>query len=458
MPMLANVVETSKEQSEKPHMEESQKQKNSDGYRALFKNRNFLSLWLGQIFSQLGDRVTFVVFVAVIAASFGTSTSLQSYLYISFTIPAILLTTIAGVFVDRWNKKYTLMTTNVLRAVLILILPAFNTSLFSLYALAFMVSAVTQFFVPAEASAIPSMVKKNQLITANSLFTTTMMGSLIFGFILGDPLINIFGLKYVHWGVFGLFIISTCLLSFIKYKPAESESHSDKSFKDFIEELKQGFIYIKNNKKVLQALLKLAALFSIIVMLSILAIGISQQKLYPDNPALGAQKFAYIIAFSGVGMVIGSIIVGKLLRNVNKYLLTYSGFTVIGFTLILLTLVGLIPKNLSINIPGYSFYNVNLEEIHLTFRMIFTYAVAALTGFGCSLVSIPVQTIIQSSVAEDVRGKVFGVQFTLLSTSSTLPVLIAALGADTIGIIKMLIIIGVPVLILGIWGLTGRKN
>jgi hypothetical protein len=61
------------------------------------------------VFSQLADRVIFVVFVAVIASTFSTATKYQSFLYIAFTIPAMLLTAIAGVFIDKWNKKYTLI-------------------------------------------------------------------------------------------------------------------------------------------------------------------------------------------------------------------------------------------------------------------------------------------------------------------------------------------------------------
>lgn len=432
--------------------------KKTDGYRSLLKNKNFLSLWLGQVFSQLGDRVTFVIFVAVIASIFSTSTSLQSWLYVAFTIPAVLLTAIAGVFIDRWNKKYTLITTNILRALLIIALPLFSKTLFGIYALAFCVSAVTQFFVPAEASTIPALVSKKQLLAANSLFTTTMMASVIFGFVLGDPLINIFGLKAVHWAIAGLFLISAICLSFIKYKPIEAQSEEKKSVFDFFNELKQGFIYIKENPKVLNAILKLALLFTVIVMLSILSIGISQQKLYPSNPALGAQKFAYIIAFSGIGMVIGALIVGKLWRNASKYLLIFSGFTVIAISLILLAIVGFIPNHLHISIPGWDLWHIHFEAFKLTFRMLYCYLVAGIIGFGCALVAIPVQTIIHSLVAEDMRGKVFGVQFTLLSTSSTLPVLVAALGADVLGVTKILVLIAVPVLMLGIYGLVKVKS
>ena len=376
----------------------------------------------------------------------------------AFTIPAILLTAIAGVFIDRWNKKYILITTNILRAALIALLPLFSKTLFGLYMLAFLISSVTQFFVPAEASAIPSLVKKYQLLTANSLFTTTMMASIIFGFTLGDPLINIFGMNFVHWAISGFFIISSFCLSFIRYKRPESkEPNADKTLKDFFEELKQGFIFIKKNPVVFQAMLKLATLFSMIVMLSILSISISQQVLYPGNPALGAQKFAYIIAFSGVGMVIGAFLVGKLWRNVTKYSLIYTGFIIIGINLILLTAVGLIPQKFHISFLRWDWMWIHVAKFNFTLRMAYTYLIAGIIGFGGALIAIPVQTILHSSVPEDMRGKVFGVQYTLLSTSSTLPVLIAAVGADALGVSSILMIIGVPITLFGFYNFMRIK-
>ena len=211
-----------------------------DGYRSVIKNKNFLALWIAQIFSQLADRVIFVVFVAVIANKFVfASTTYQSLLYVAFTIPAVLLTAVAGVFIDKWNKKHVLIVTNIARAFLIALLPLFSKTLFGIYALAFMVSAITQFFVPAEASTIPATVNKNQLLSANSLFTATMMGSIIFGFVLGDPLINIFGLKEVYIAISSLFIFSTISLMFMKYKPTEGEKRSIKHLKSSLMNLKK---------------------------------------------------------------------------------------------------------------------------------------------------------------------------------------------------------------------------
>lgn len=421
-----------------------------EGYRAVLRNKPFLSLWIAQIFSQLGDRVCFVVFVAIIANNISTDTFYQSWLYVAFTIPAIMFTALAGVFIDRWNKKYTLITTNILRGLIILLLPYFDTSLAGIYVIAFGVSTVTQFFVPAEASCIPMLVKKKHLISANSLFTTTMMGSVIFGFVLGDPLINMFGIKYVHYAITGLFIISALCLIGVVEKKEEHEHH--KVMKEFFEEFKEGISYIKSSPIVLNAMLKLAVLFSAIVALCILCISISTQWLYADA-RIGAQKFAYIVAYSGLGMVVGAFLVGKFWRAKSKFLLIFIGFTVIGFSLLLLTFTGLLPDKLLFTVNETNIYGFVLKAFDLTMRMGYTYLIATIIGFGSALVAIPVQTILQSSIPERMRGKVFGVQFTLLSTSSTLPVVIVAFGADTIGLVYMLTLIGLPLLIFGLMGL-----
>lgn len=429
-----------------------------DGYRAVLKNKNFLALWIAQIFSQLADRVIFVVFVAVIANKFVfASTTHQSLLYVAFTIPAVLLTAVAGVFIDKWNKKHVLIATNITRASLIALLPLFSKTIFGIYVLAFLVSSITQFFVPAEASTIPATVRKDQLLSANSLFTATMMGSIIFGFVLGDPLINIFGLKEVYIAISSLFILSTVSLLFMKYRPTEGEKTQHKTFKEFLDELKEGFAYIKSNPIIFNAMLKLSALFSIIVMLCILAISISQQILYPHNPALGAQKFVYIVASSGVGMVIGSLIVGKFFKKQDKLLTTFTGFTIIGTCLVFLAALKIIPQQINITVPEGHLVGIYFESFKFTLRMLYCYTFAAILGFGCAMSAIPIQTILHTYVPENMRGKVFGVQFTLLSTSSTLPIIIAAYAADLFGVIKILFMVGIPVALFGIWGIFKNR-
>jgi MFS family permease len=423
------------------------------GYSALFANRDFCMLWLAQIFSQFADRIIFVVFVTLIAINFdpsGKSTSLQSWLYIAFTIPAILLTAIAGVFIDIWNKKTVMIITNILRGFIILLLPFFDKTLMSLYVLAFLLSSVTQFFVPAEASIIPSVANKYQLMTANSLFATTMMASLIFGFALGDPMINIFGINYVHWGIGLFFFLSAFCLIFVRYK---SGLKAEKIKVDFWSDMKEGLIYIKETPVVRSAMLKLAGLFSIIVMLSIMSIGLSQKYLYPENPTMGAQKFAYIVVFCGIGMVLGAFSVGHYFRKVEKHLLVYIGIFTCGISLLMFALLPLVPQLSVFHFKTKYLFKFYLEQFDLTYPMFYSYVTAILMGISTAFVAIPIQTILHTQIDSTFRGKVFGILFTLLSTASALPVLIVALGAEFFGIAKMILLIAVPVLIFGLYKL-----
>lgn len=433
-----------------------------EGYRAVLTNPNFLALWIGQIFSQIADRIIFVVFISLIVSHFGPSDRYSSFLYIAFTIPAIMLTAIAGVFVDRWPRRAVLVATNLMRAALVALIPwaAQATGGWAIYYVAFLISAATQFFVPAEAATIPTIVSRSALLTANSLFTTTMMVAVIFGFALGDPLINLFSLNNVHWAITGLFLAASLSLSFVKTPPLclleEGERPVDTtlkgSFTRFGEEIQDGLKYIGENPMVRNAMFKLATLFSAMVALCILFISFAKTYLF-DDPQVAAQKFAYIIAFSGIGMALGAFWVGHSFHHAKRGLMVFGGFLSVGLCLTLLTLTGHFPKhNFVMHMPPV----LNLETIRFTERMLYTYALSIIMGIGAAFVAIPLQALLQELIPEDKRGKVFGVQFTILSTSSTLPVLIAGLAVEQIGVSTMFLLIGIPLFLFGLIGLYNR--
>ena len=79
------------------------------GFTPVLKNPRFLTLWLGQVFSQLADKIYLVLMIALIASNFQAQdqsiSGWVSAIMIAFTIPAILFGSLAGVYVDRWSKK-----------------------------------------------------------------------------------------------------------------------------------------------------------------------------------------------------------------------------------------------------------------------------------------------------------------------------------------------------------------
>ena len=88
---------------------EAKKEDHSTGFLDVLKNNNFAVLWLGQIFSQLADKIYLVLMIAIISSNFQTDgesiSSWVSLIMIAFTLPAIFFGSLAGVYVDRWSKK-----------------------------------------------------------------------------------------------------------------------------------------------------------------------------------------------------------------------------------------------------------------------------------------------------------------------------------------------------------------
>jgi Major Facilitator Superfamily len=183
-----------------------------DGVKPSFwkvlQNQNFLFLWAGQVFSQLADKVYLVLMIALITTQFQTEgqtvSGWVSSVMVAFTIPAVLFGSFAGVLVDRWSKKWTMVLTNVLRGGLVLLLPLLlwvvkpygnflqvPLGFWMVLVVTFLVSTLTQFFAPAEQSTIPLIVDKPQLLSANSLYTFTMMLAVVVGFAAGDPLLEL---------------------------------------------------------------------------------------------------------------------------------------------------------------------------------------------------------------------------------------------------------------------------
>src|SRR5579883_3289726 len=145
------------------------------GFLPVLRNRNFLTLWSGQVFSQLADKVYLVLMIALIASRFQNGdqsiSGWVSSIMIAFTIPAVLFGSVAGVFVDRWPKKTVLVLTNLLRGGLVFTLPpllwlskgwsplaSLPVGFCILLGITFLVSTLTQFFAPAEQSALPLVV------------------------------------------------------------------------------------------------------------------------------------------------------------------------------------------------------------------------------------------------------------------------------------------------------------
>jgi predicted MFS family arabinose efflux permease len=425
----------------------------SKGFSAVFDNPRFLILWLGQIFSQLADKVYLVLMIALIAGYFqGEDQSISGWvsaIMIAFTIPAVLFGSLAGVFVDRWSKKGVLVISNFLRSALVLIIPpllwlavghSWNLSLTSLplslrqwdgqihdafslpmgfviiLTLTFIDSTITQFFAPAEQVTIPLVVKRRNLLAANSLFTTTMMAMTIIGFAIGDPLLEIaahFSEKIgFTWDlgkaavVGGAYFISAAILMVLR--TGEKNLPDDHQHPHVLEDLRDGIKYLRENHKVRNALVQLVILFSIFAALSVLAV-----RLAETIPGLKAEQFGFLLAGCGVGMGIGAGIVGNWGQK-----FAHSQLSVWG------------SLGMAISLVGLTFVTHNLWLVLL---------MTVSLGLFAAMVGVPMQTIIQAETPVEMRGKVFGLQNNAVNIALSVPLALAGIAETLVGLSPVLL-------------------
>src|SRR5215218_6906240 len=137
---------------------------------AILRQRNFALLWLGGLISFVGDWVLFIALPVYVYDLTGSALATGG-MFIAQTAPRLLLGSIAGVFVDRWDRKRTMIVANVLSATaLLLLLPVLSIAdLWLVYLAAFLQASIALFFQPAESALVPTLVGEEHLVHANAL-------------------------------------------------------------------------------------------------------------------------------------------------------------------------------------------------------------------------------------------------------------------------------------------------
>jgi MFS family permease len=396
--------------------------KSSSGFRALINNRGFVNLWVGQIISQLADKIFFVLLIALVV-DYQPPRMLENFsrasVMIANTLPAVFFGTAAGIFVDRWPKRQIMTFSNLGRGLMVLLIPLLPKLLIFLLVIAFLESILTQFFAPAEQAAIPALVERQNLMPANALFTSTMLGSLVIGFAVGEPLLT----WAKTWGgsyggeilVGGLYLAAALLLSLL---PIHEQKVEGEVRLHPLSDLKQGLKFLKKNRVLSSALLQLTILYCVFAALSVLAIGLAAEI------GLKPTQFGFLLAAAGVGLILGAAILGQWGDRLHHQPLPLVGFISMGLVLMV-----------------FSFVNYLWLGLLLSF----------LLGVGAAFVGVPMQTLIQVQTPPDMRGKVFGVQNNVVNIALSLPLAIAGLLADAVGLQQVLIGMGITVIVLGLW-------
>lgn len=409
-------------------------------FSEVLKNRNFFFLWLGQIISQTGDRLGQMALIAFVYLRAPGST-IEIAKMLSFTlIPVFLIGPIAGVYVDRWDRRRTMYVCEFLRAGLVLVIPLFlfyAKNLIPMYLLIFIIFCIGRFFVPAKLSIIPDLVEKKDLLIANSLSNTTGMIAAILGFGISGVLVEWLGAKSGFYLDSLSFLISGILI-FIITNRAVTYMNLRKVGKEIVEvikksvlqEVKEGILYFIKNKDIRFTAGVIFILWSALGGVYVVLIVFVQKALHSATKDLGL-----LVMFLGTGLFLGSLVYGRFGQRLSQYKTIFSSLILSGIMLIIFALT-----------------------IHLYPYFLIAAILSFLLGISISPIMIASNTIIHNVSDCQMMGKIFSSLEILMHLGFLLFMLISSLLAEKFPETSILIIVGCIFSILGIINLIYHRK
>jgi MFS family permease len=401
------------------------------GFRAVISRPDFRKLWLAQAASQLADK--FLMFTLLIVVfDLSRRASIQSVLMIAYTLPSVFLSAPAGVIADRYDKRTLMIGTNLIRGVLVLLIPLIEAlpvvghQAWPLIIITFLFSGVGQVFAPAEAASIPSLVRRGQIMGATSLFMSTVILTLVLGVPAATLAIRLVGERapfYIAAALFALAAIAIwrigTSLRAVRTVPRPPSLRS---------ELREGIRLIAGNPAIRLGLYQLAT--ALVVVFTVFALG----PVFMVRELHRSDQDTYLVLIPAtLGLVaMAAALAQRPSASLSKATTLIAALGVGGASL---AAIGIAP-------PLFSHFDVQGALVPV---------VLVLSGvFGCALgaLLIPAFTVLQERTDEESRGRIFGSIFAVINAAVAIPLLVAGIIADAVGVSSVVAGLGV-IIVLG---------
>ncbi len=403
------------------------------------ENKNIILFTLGSSVSQLGSVIyTFAIGLYVLDLT-GSGLQFATTLVIGF-LPTILIHPFAGAIADRINKKFIVVSTDIMSGLLYLILfyylQSSALSLIIIYSLTLMTNILNSFFSIAIDSAKPQLIGKNRLQRLNGISQIIMAGASIAGPIFG-------GLVYAYLPIElficinGLsFLLSGISELFIDFHIASKPLPSNKPIGNTIfTDIKDACIYLVHEKEVM----KYYYLFLILNIELSLGILVPLPYILNNYLAIKPEGVGVVNSLMPIGMICGALLVDYITKKVtwDKLLLPLAYFASI-----LVLLIGL-PTLVSRIIASELTIVIYYSSLMLVF------------GYILSLIDIPLMTFIQKSIKDEYLGRVLGILIPMIKIVNPIAYIISGILLNKINPFYIPISVGLLSLIVLV--LSGKK-
>ncbi len=336
-------------------------------------------LWYAQVVSVFGDFLALFAVIGVITFQMHATPQQVTGVQIAYMLPMAILGILAGVFVDRWSVKKTLVSSDLLRALLVLLLILARTP-WHFYAILAAISVVSSFFAPAQGIAIRSAVPLHGLRSANALMQQVMFGMRIIGPAIASFMVASFGPMSCYVLDSVSFVGSATLIGTLTFVAAaaasatKSHEPNQGALAKIGTDMKQGFDFILHHAALLFVILAMAAgMFVLGCFGPLIAVYVR------DSLHASTRAFGIVAAMIGVGMLIGINGLNAFGKKLSNTLQVYGGLAGIAVGLVLLTLLPYLWSAILANL---------------------------IVGFSVAGIIVPSQTLFQQATPPELMGRV----------------------------------------------------
>ena len=399
----------------------------------MLANRSFALLWWGGLVSMIGSWALDIALPVYVYQTTGSTLS-TGLIFMVGTVPRILFGSVAGIFVDRWDRRRTLIVTNLLlfAGVLPLALVPATGSLWLVYVVAFFQAVITRFFVPAENAFLPTVVEESQLASANALNALNNNLARLVGPALGGVVTGLVGLQGVVILNAASFLMAAGLIALVSTKPRPVQALSPEpsevvsGLEGVWREWLEGLELVKQNRVV--------TLLFVIIAITSVGEGVMSTLFIPfvtDVLRGEAVAVGWLMSAQAVGGIVGGVLVTGFANRLAPHWL-------LGWGALGLGVVDLMIFNYPFFLPG----------IALALLLI------ALAGLPVSALQAGLLTLFQTNVEDKYRGRIFGAYGTTIALLNLAGMGLAAVLGDPLGVVPVINVQGVAYVVAGVVGLV----
>lgn len=367
--------------------------------QAILGHRPFRTLWLAQFVSIFGDFLALFGVISLITFRLHGTALQVTALTIAYILPLAFISPIAGVFVDHWNVKRTMIASDLIRGALIVLL-LFVRDVTGIYVIFAALSTVSSFYAPAQSVAIRTIVPQDQLLGANAMLSQAFYVVRLVAPFAAGALIAWLGEKVCFYLDTASFVYSAGMIStlVIERPRRDSEKTLQSLSRDFLE----GNRFIFTHAGLTFVFLAMGvAMFVLSAFSPLISIYI--------RDALAAGPFLYgaISSMVGIGLIAGAQVLGKVHTPASRTNVVLGGMFALGVGAALLG----------------GFRNVPMAALS-TFTM----------GFAIAFVLIPAQTLSQQETPPALMGRVSSTFMSLIAVAQVLGLFLSGYLAQRLGI------------------------